>query len=380
MGKNKKVTMALAGIFILAIVGLWFFFSSPDTMVNNSKNGSRVMVEAGQDGAIESGVTVNKRKGTVANGKIISNSNKAVGSSEAVGSNKTVGSSETANSNKAVGSNKAANSSETVGSNGNANNNKTSYGKKDSNSKLTTHGKVILNNKISANGKVASINKKTDTSSDLTQVGIVTGRIEIKPAIDYKDLEMDKELKTLMDTRKKNLGIKKSLDMIVKSNETFIIGGSKVSMQEILEKACTEQGEIFQEKISNSGEYKPEKIKEYGIYVVRPGDNLWNIHFSILKEYYSVKGIEVASEADEPVTRGFSSGVGKILKFSEKIVIIYNLIDKKIVKNINLLEPLSKLVIYNMDEIFTLLREINYENVNRIQFDGKNIWIPAKKS
>jgi len=322
MSKNKKITMAVTGIIILAIVGLWFFFSSPDTIVSNPEKKSRGMVEADQDEAIKSGVTVTKRKGTVANGKMIS----------------------------------------------------------DSNSKLTTHGKVVLNNKVMANGKVTSLDKKTDTNSDIIQAGIVTGSIEIKPAIDYKDLEMDKELKTLMETRKKNLGIKKSLDMIVKSNETFIIGGSKVSMQKVLEKVCTEHGEVFQEKISSSGEYKPERIKEYGIYVVKPGDNLWNIHFTILKEYYAVAGIEVASKADEPVTKGFSSGVGKILKFSEKIVIIYNLIDKKIVKDINLLEPLSKLVIYNMDEIFTLLGEINYDNVDRIQFDGKNIWIPAKKS
>ncbi|MCP4722868.1 MAG: hypothetical protein GY860_25735, partial [Desulfobacteraceae bacterium] len=89
---------------------------------------------------------------------------------------------------------------------------------------------------------------------------------------------------------------------------------------------------------------------------------------------------QVASKADEPGNLGFSSGVGKILKFSETMVIIYNLIEKKVVEDINLLEPLSKIVVYNMDAVFTLLEEINYDNVDRIQFDGKNIWIPAKKS
>ena len=35
--------------------------------------------------------------------------------------------------------------------------------------------------------------------------------------------------------------------------------------------------------------------------------------------------------------------------------------------------------VYNMDEVFSLLEEINYDTVDRIQFDGKNIWVPAKK-
>jgi hypothetical protein len=83
--------------------------------------------------------------------------------------------------------------------------------------------------------------------------------------------------------------------------------------------------------------------------------------------------------ADEPVDQGMSSGVGKILKFSEAMVIIYNLVDKKVDSNINLLEPLSKIIIYNMDEVFSLLFEFNYDNIDRIQFDGTTIWIPAKK-
>jgi hypothetical protein len=167
--------------------------------------------------------------------------------------------------------------------------------------------------------------------------------------------------------------------MIVKSDESFIVGASKVSMREILEKAFTQSGEVYQEEISPTGESVPKKIKEYGIYVVRPGDNIWNIHFNILKEYYSHKNILVSSKADEPVDMGLSSGVGKILKFSETMVIIYNLIEREVARNINLLEPLSKIVVYNMDEVFSLLEEINYDTVDKIQFDGKNIWIPAKK-
>jgi len=77
--------------------------------------------------------------------------------------------------------------------------------------------------------------------------------------LDYNELEKDEPLKTLMEKQKKKLGIQKSLDMIVKSNESFIIGGSKVSMREILEKTFTRSGEVYQEEISSSGESVPKK-------------------------------------------------------------------------------------------------------------------------
>lgn len=219
---------------------------------------------------------------------------------------------------------------------------------------------------------------KTDAPADGD--GVVKGDITVMPAIDYKNLESSKELKDLMISRKESLGINKSLDMIVHSDESFKIGDVQISMRDILEKAFIKQGSVFEEKINPSGAIQPEKIKAYGIYVVQPGDNIWNIHFNILKEYYEYQGIAVSPKADEPIDQGMSSGVGKILKFSETMVIIYNLIEKKVDTNIDLLEPLSKIVVYNMDEVFSLLREVNYDNIDRLQFDGKTIWIPAKKS
>ena len=213
-----------------------------------------------------------------------------------------------------------------------------------------------------------------------TEERVVVGKVDQPMEIDYRTLEEEGEQRALMEDRKKKLGIQKSLDMIVKSDESFIVGESKVSMQQILEKAFTRKGKVFEQTISESGKTEPAEIKAYGVYVVQPGDNLWNIHFGILKDYYAAKGISVTSRADEPGSGGLSSGVGKILKFSETMVIIYNMVEEKVVQDINLLEPLSKVVVYNMDAVFHLLEEINYDNVNRIQFDGKNIWIPTKKS
>lgn len=227
---------------------------------------------------------------------------------------------------------------------------------------------------VKTEDKAGTVNHGTDRKK-----GVVQGKIVNIPPIGYKAVKKDKKLKKMMESRKKSLGINKSLDMIVTSRESFKIGDTQISMKNILEKESIKKGRIFKEKIEDSGEVRPEKISNYGIYVVQPGDNIWNVHFNILKEYYQHQGIMVSSTADEPLNQGMSSGVGKILKFSETMVIIYNLIKEEIVSDIDLLQPLSKIVIYRMDEVFTLLQEINYDNIDRIQFDGKNIWIPAKK-
>ena len=247
---------------------------------------------------------------------------------------------------------------------------------------------IIYLNKSGQDDELSQISHKNKKSHNQTTTQLDMNESEniivpkekiLMPAIDYENLKKNKNLKKMMDLRKKNLGIKKSLDMIIKSNETFIISDKKISMRDILEKAFIKEDNVFEEKINDSGDIIPEEIKEYGIYVVKPGDNIWNIHFNILKEFYDHKGIHVSQNADEPIDQETSSGVGKILKFSETMVIIYNLIEQKTTSDINLLEPLSKIVVYNMDEVFSLLCEINYKNIDRLQFDGKTIWIPAKK-
>jgi hypothetical protein len=233
-----------------------------------------------------------------------------------------------------------------------------------------------------AKDKIVMSQKQGDNKKDITanKNETVKGDIIIMPTIDYNHLKKNKALKQLMVSRKESLGIKKSLDMIVNSDESFKIGDVQISMRDILENAFIKDGEVFEEKIHDSGAVRPQKIKAYGIYVIQPGDNIWNIHFNILKEFYGHQGIDVSPKADEPIDQGMSSGVGRILKFSETLVIIYNLIEKKVDSNINIIEPLSKIVVYNMDEVFSLLQEINYHNIDRIQFDGKTIWIPAKKT
>ncbi len=122
-----------------------------------------------------------------------------------------------------------------------------------------------------------------------------------------------------------------------------------------------------------------EGVEAYGIYVVRPGDNIWNIHFLFLKDYFARKGITLSPQSDEPDPQGYSSGVGKILKFSENMVYIYNIRQHKLDVNLDLIHPRSKIVVFNMAEALSLLDQIDYRNVKQIKFDGETLWIPAEQ-
>jgi hypothetical protein len=194
--------------------------------------------------------------------------------------------------------------------------------------------------------------------------------------IDYNNMEKDTAVMALMKKRKAKYGIEKGVDIITKSDESFKIGDATVSMQEILDKIRIKSGEIVEKDLKSKKMDSMKNSEAFGIHVVQSGDNIWNIHFNFLKDYFAHRGISLSPRADEPGTRGQSSGGGKLLKFSEKTVTIYNIKEHKLDVDLSLIRPLSKVVIYNMDQIFALLDLIDYEHVNRIQFDGETLWIP----
>ncbi len=135
-------------------------------------------------------------------------------------------------------------------------------------------------------------------------------------------------------------------------------------------------------KIDEKQRYsKPATIlgqKVFGIHVVRRGENIWNLHFQILRDYFARRELPVSIRADEPISNGTSTGIGKLLKFSENLVYIYNLRERRLAIDLNLIHPLEKIVIYNMVRVFELLDQINFSNIDHIQFDGEVIWIPTE--
>jgi hypothetical protein len=214
---------------------------------------------------------------------------------------------------------------------------------------------------------------KPETQKDTDKIQIPLNK---EPVIDYNNIEEDKKLKALMQQRKAKYGVDKGVDIIAQSNESIKIGNSTVSMQEILEKIRLKSGDIVEKDIKSQEMTPKEKLESFGIHVVQPGENIWNIHFTFLKDYFDHKGVQLSPRSDEPLEGGSSSGVGKILKFSEHTVNIYNIRERKLDVNLNLIFPLTKVVVYNMDQIFAFLDLIDYKHVNRIQFDGETLWMP----
>jgi hypothetical protein len=238
-----------------------------------------------------------------------------------------------------------------------------------------------------------------------------------------------------MTDRKARFGIDKGVDFIAAPDEAIEVGGTTVPMSEILDKIRIERGDIIEKEIDGrrtrseilseldrleatlkdarrraatgdpavrarveaemadllarkerllreletgfEGPDPDQPVELYGIYVVRPNDNIWNIHFNFLKDLFNHKGITLSPLADEPTAGGKSSGVGKLLKFSENMVAIYNVREHRLEANLDFIIPDSKVVVFNFSQVFGMLDQIDYRNIDHIQFDGETIWIPA---
>jgi hypothetical protein len=216
--------------------------------------------------------------------------------------------------------------------------------------------------------------------SPLTVAGTPPAPVLEPPVIVYDTTGAGKGSSDLTEKRKAEFGVDKGVDLIVRADETLKIGDTTVPMQEILDRIHLKKGDIVEKDVPGAtGAPTSKQGDAYGIYVVQPADNIWNVHFRFLKDYFQQRGIRLSSVADEPNRSGSSSGVGKILKFSETMVHIYNLREKKLEVDLNLIHPLTKVVIFDMGRVFSLLDQIDYAHVNHIQFDGKTLWIPAKQ-
>lgn len=202
--------------------------------------------------------------------------------------------------------------------------------------------------------------------------------IKQAPVIDYDNLAKDKNTSKLVEERKSQYGVEKTIDIIAKPEETVKIRGEKIPMQDIADQIRIKEGGVVEKGIDMPLNAVELAKHDFGIHVVKPGDNIWALHFKMLKNYFAKRGLELSPMADEPKQGGKSTGIGKLLKFSEKKVYVYNIRKKRLEVDLNLIHPNDKIIIYNMSRVFELLDEIDYTNVDRIHFDGETIWIPAK--
>jgi hypothetical protein len=87
--------------------------------------------------------------------------------------------------------------------------------------------------------------------------------------------------------------------------------------------------------------------------------------------------VKLATDADEPLPTGKSSGVGKILKFAEHMVGVYNLKTKSMSSNLDHLEAGRKVVVFNLSEIFSQLARINPRDLSGVMYDGRVLLFPG---
>jgi len=195
--------------------------------------------------------------------------------------------------------------------------------------------------------------------------------------IDFSQIDNNAELRELMKSRKAEYGVDSGVDMIIKPDETLKVGDAVVPMKEILDKIRLNQREVTDADLAVPLDKGSADV--YGIYVVRPGDSIWKIHFNLLMGYFAQKGISLPRRSDEPLKTGKSSGVGKILKFSESMVSIYNVKERKLETKQNLLQPNSKIAVFNIGQVLDQFKQIDYRQIDRVRFDGKTLWMPAEQ-
>lgn len=174
--------------------------------------------------------------------------------------------------------------------------------------------------------------------------------------------------------RKEPYGLEKSLDAVVRSDESIKLGNQTVPVAELERKLVVEgRGALLDKPLG-----KTQQVTAWGVHAVRPGDSLWKIHYALLREYLGQRGHALPAHADQPTRQGTSSGVGKVLKFAEHMVGVYNLKTGHMSRDLDLLEPGEKVVIFNLTEIFDQLAQIEPQDLGGVMYDGRVLLFPKR--
>ncbi len=175
--------------------------------------------------------------------------------------------------------------------------------------------------------------------------------------------------------RKEPYGLEKSLDAVVRSDESIKLGNQQVPVAELERKLVVEgRGALLDKPLG-----KNQQITAWGVHAVRPGESLWKIHYALLREYLAHRGQNLPAHADQPTRQGTSSGVGKVLKFAEHMVGVYNLKTGHMSRDLDLLESGEKVVVFNLSEIFDQLAQIQPQDLNGVMYDGRVLLFPQRE-
>ncbi|MCE5243780.1 MAG: hypothetical protein ABFD98_19530 [Syntrophobacteraceae bacterium] len=178
-------------------------------------------------------------------------------------------------------------------------------------------------------------------------------------------------------------GLFKSVDYIVLRDEPFEVAGQQWTVRRMqtdllgignfqpVVPAIEENaiGSSVRKSINAPQSLAAHRIY-YGIRVVRPHESLWGIHYAILREYLARRQIDIPANADQPLSDGRSSGVGRVLKFFEGIVSIYDFKDVHAKLDIDEIRPHSMIVFFRISDVFNALDQVRAEDINRLRFIG----------
>ena len=175
--------------------------------------------------------------------------------------------------------------------------------------------------------------------------------------------------------RKQPYGLESSVDAVVRSDESIKLGDQTVPISELERKLVVEgRGALLDKPL---GQNQP--VTAWGVHAVRPGESLWKIHYALLADYLSHRGYIMPSHADQPTIQGLSSGVGKVLKFAEHMVGVYNLKTGHMSRDLDMLESGEKVVVFNLTEIFDQLAQIEPQDLKGVMYDGRVLLFPKRQ-
>lgn len=216
--------------------------------------------------------------------------------------------------------------------------------------------------------------------------------VEATPPSTYPDVSPQ----TSQQERKEAFGLKTSVDHVVQAQEPFSAHGRQWTVEEIQRRLAGQASqtpplpgapaEPGAEKIALGGyvpkpmpaastEAPAKKTTYYGVRLVRPGENVWKIHYGVIREYFARRGIELPPRADQPRPDGRSTGVGRVLKFLESIVHVYDTRRNRLIEDIDLLQPHNLIVFFNISEVFAALDQVTAQDLEALRYLGSTLQI-----
>ncbi|CAO0820011.1 Soluble ligand binding domain-containing protein [Desulfarculales bacterium] len=172
--------------------------------------------------------------------------------------------------------------------------------------------------------------------------------------------------------RNEPYGSEKSLNAVVRFYESIKLSDKTVPIAELERKPVVEgRGVLLDKPLGNS-----QQITAWGVHALRPSDSLWKIHYALLREYLAHRK---QTYADQPTRQGIFSGVGKVLKFAEHMVGMYNLKIGHMSCDLDLLEPGEKMVAFNLSEIFDQLPQIEPKDLDEVIYDSRVLLFPKRE-